>query len=70
MQNIRIKSTCKVFGVDRPIGAIVENVPDAIAQTLAILGRAEIVAPVEVQHRDPEPETRDPETGVAKRKPK
>jgi 2,4-dienoyl-CoA reductase-like NADH-dependent reductase (Old Yellow Enzyme family) len=70
MKTIRIKSSCKVLGVDKYPGAVVD-VPDQVAETLVALGRASIVnpeiAPEAPEHRDEPQEHRDPAPPVARR---
>lgn len=66
MQNVRIKSSCKVLGADRYPGAIV-TVPDAVAANLFAFRRAEPVTVEEIQTREPEFETRDPEVAPPRR---
>jgi hypothetical protein len=60
MQTIAIKASCKVLGVDRHPGAVLD-VPDAVAANLLAFGRASIVKP-EIETRQPEIENRDPVT--------
>lgn len=74
MKTVTIKKPCRVDGVNRAPGDVVETSNDQamrlVAHGWATAGLSHGKTPPAVEHRDPVPDTRDPETEMPKRKPK